>query len=689
MMIQHHRSAGGVVLRLAGAIDETLDTSRLLEGADGVVVMDLEGVSRITSYGVQAWRNALAALSVPYLGFINCHPALVSQFNMVRGFAGSGQLVSLYLPHACGQCGHEFEKLLDLRQGFVGFDGPMPPKVRCPRCGADADFDELPDSYLSYAAAQPPPAPPPAFDVLWAAARAEPPSGLKLVKEVEGRFTGLWLVGHLDQREHFTRATGELDGALMMSMEGVASFEPEGIAKAIDFLKHTRHEVVLSDVPLELADKVADEPALLEARRVKLLSLQASFRCVAHGEVRVPFDARSFIDTPPARAACPLCSQPSSAMWSAAAERSLERVPTTPLTPELYAVLRRKPPANRATGGRGLPAGVLSISGYPVVRTLGAGSTAEVFLARKSGAEGEQLVAVKRVLAGMAVDRAFVETFLEEARIASKLAHPNVVQIYQVGGEGDSPIIVMEYVAGVDLGTVIRHAARGPTPCPVPVAARIVAEMAAALHAAHLNVDEKGGPLPIIHRDVSPHNVLLSREGAVKMRDFGIAKAADVMTRTPTSALKGNMPYIAPELIRGGGPSAFTPQVDVFAAGLVLYQLLTLEHPFKRDTELATFAALAGEEAPPPSARRTGVPPELDAIVARAMAKDRAVRYADVGAFKAALESLIDRGGAAASSSEVAAWVRAAEGAETPAGATAAPQLDGPMPASSKGGSGG
>jgi serine/threonine protein kinase len=195
----------------------------------------------------------------------------------------------------------------------------------------------------------------------------------------------------------------------------------------------------------------------------------------------------------------------------------------------------------------------------------------------------------------------------------------------------------------------------------VPVAARIVADVCAGLHAAHSSVDDKGEPRPIIHRDVSPHNVMMSKDGHVKLTDFGIAKAADVMTNTPTSVLKGKTPYIAPELIRATNASAITPQVDVFAAGLVLYQLLTFEHPFKRDSELSTFAALVGEEAPPPSARRSDVPTQLDPVIARAIAKETSQRYATARAFGAALEDFIVQSGSAVDSSHVAAWLKAVE----------------------------
>ncbi|MFN7131018.1 MAG: protein kinase domain-containing protein [Myxococcales bacterium] len=273
---------------------------------------------------------------------------------------------------------------------------------------------------------------------------------------------------------------------------------------------------------------------------------------------------------------------------------------------------------------------------YQLIRKLATGGMAEIYLARSEGLEGfqKQLV-VKRILPHLAENEEFVEMFLHEARIAVRLNHPNVVQIYDLGRADGSYFIAMEYIAGDDVRRIWKRADAAGTPIPIPLACRIVADAAAGLDYAHKRTDASGSPLNIIHRDVSPQNILVSYEGAVKVVDFGIAKAADQATVTRSGVLKGKYSYMSPE--QGAGKD-IDHRTDQFALGVVLYELLTCTRLFKRQNEIQTLAAVTECRIPPPSAANPRVPKELDPIVMRALARERRDRYPDLRGLQSALE---------------------------------------------------
>jgi serine/threonine-protein kinase len=282
---------------------------------------------------------------------------------------------------------------------------------------------------------------------------------------------------------------------------------------------------------------------------------------------------------------------------------------------------------------------------------------AEVFLARQTGLGGfDREVVIKRILPGLALDTSFVDMFLQEARLAARLSHPNVVQIFDVGKEMDQYFIVMEFVRGRDLNALLKASLRQKVPCPPATAAHIAADIARGLSAAHSYTDAAGKPQPIVHRDVSPHNVLISFHGHVKITDFGIAKAHDSSNVTPTSLLKGKVSYMAPEqLVNARQPP--DPRSDIFALGLVLYQLLTLVHPYKKDSEVATFRSLMEEAPHAPSTIVPGLSPEIDRICNHALAKNPAARYQTAKELEEDLEKFIVSRGTAVSAFDVAQWL--------------------------------
>jgi eukaryotic-like serine/threonine-protein kinase len=275
---------------------------------------------------------------------------------------------------------------------------------------------------------------------------------------------------------------------------------------------------------------------------------------------------------------------------------------------------------------------------YQLIKKLATGGMAEVWLARQRGIEGfAKNVVVKRILPHLAEDREFVEMFRNEALIAAKFNHPNIAQVYEFGEANGTYFIAMEYIHGEDLGRVLRKAFNAGGWIAQPLAIRIVAAACEGLYYAHTRTDDSGRPLKVVHRDISPQNILISFDGSVKLVDFGIAKAADQASMTKSGAIKGKFAYMAPEQAAG---KVLDHRADIFAIGLVLYEMLTSERPLKRDMELATLQAALECNITPPS-QVADVPRELDSVVMRALAKAADDRYRDARQLQLALEEFL------------------------------------------------
>ncbi|WP_224369231.1 serine/threonine-protein kinase [Hyalangium versicolor] len=275
---------------------------------------------------------------------------------------------------------------------------------------------------------------------------------------------------------------------------------------------------------------------------------------------------------------------------------------------------------------------------YQLLKKLATGGMAEVWLARQSGIEGfAKSVVVKRILPHLAEDREFVEMFRNEALIAANFNHPNIAQVYEFGEANGTYYIAMEFIHGEDLGRVMRKAWSAGQWIARPLAIRIVASACEGLFYAHSRTDGSGKPLKVVHRDISPQNILISFDGSVKLVDFGIAKAADQVGLTKSGAIKGKFAYMAPEQAAG---KALDHRADIFAIGLVLYELLTGVRPLKRDSELATLQAALECSIQTPS-EVADVPPELDPVVMSALAKAADDRYRDARQFQIALEETL------------------------------------------------
>ncbi len=276
---------------------------------------------------------------------------------------------------------------------------------------------------------------------------------------------------------------------------------------------------------------------------------------------------------------------------------------------------------------------------YFLIKKLAEGGMAEIFLSKQVGVEGfEKNVVIKRMLPHLSVASDFVSMFLDEARLAASLTHPNIVQISDLGFADGCYFICMEYLAGEDLATVLRTAKRRGEHAPVNMVLRVFTEAGIGLHFAHEAVDPKGEPMRLVHRDISPSNIFVTYGGQVKVLDFGIAKAESRITSTGAGVVKGKYQYMSPEQARG---DAIDRRSDIFSLGVSLYESLTGVRPFARDTDLAVLKAVLGGEYQPLRALRPDLPLEVEQIVTKAMAMEPEYRYPSALAFAQDIERYV------------------------------------------------
>jgi serine/threonine protein kinase len=260
---------------------------------------------------------------------------------------------------------------------------------------------------------------------------------------------------------------------------------------------------------------------------------------------------------------------------------------------------------------------------YTLLRALGAGGMAELFLARADGIEGfAKLVALKRILSHKATNERFVRMLLNEARLVAGLDHPNIAQVHDIGVEQGEYFFAMEYVHGQDLFHVLRRAPSRKLH--LENALHIAIGVCAGLHCAHIARDNTGRPLDIVHRDVSPSNVLVSYQGAVKLVDFGVAKAATLVSETREGVIKGKYGYMSPEQCLG---ETLDRRSDVFAVGILLWEMTVGRRLYMFKGELASLQRIVYADAPRPSKFDPQYPPQLEHIVMRALARDAKLRY--------------------------------------------------------------
>ena len=297
---------------------------------------------------------------------------------------------------------------------------------------------------------------------------------------------------------------------------------------------------------------------------------------------------------------------------------------------------------------------------YELCFELASGGMASVYLARASGSPGfQKLVALKRIHAHLAEEQSYIDMFLDEADIASRITHPNVCSVFDFGEADGAYYIAMEYLVGEPLSRVHRRVMansdqRRSTVLPSRMA-RIIAQACEGLHAAHELKDADEKSLGVVHRDVSAENLFVTYDGTTQVVDFGIAHARHRVHHTEAGQVKGTFPYMAPEQMTA---AVVDRRVDVWALGAVLWELLTLRRLFLRDSDVNTMYAVLSSEIEPPSKYRSDVPPELDAIVLKALRRNPDERWQSAREMGQALRRMLAQQDELVGPAELADWMK-------------------------------
>jgi hypothetical protein len=717
---------GGWLVRLTGIIDETFDKTKLAFGAQDTVVFDLDGVRRITSYGIREWIAAIGALQASYY-FIRCRPAVVSQFNMVQSFGGRGQLVSLYAPYACSSCGNEIEVLIDRRHPSA--HALAPPTLPCPSCGAAAEFDDIPESFFSYVSAAPPLSLSTLAEAIVDGMPGSLPSGrLTVSKEVHGQVTALWLAGPLDKSAHLKRVADGLEGTVVIVLASIASVNDEGIERFSVLATTPNIDLYLTRVPVSIAASLTRSPKI--AARAKVLYVRVLFVCPTCGhrseidadaatlkrviENRVyqlcstcgvlmkppaPGDLRetlklTFAPTPPllqpylfgspeaflesasglqpaslrapSMQATPSSARRPSALTPTPTSQEQHGAASSPFTPSesRQSSPHSSPHSSRQSSPHSSPhssptphsTGAISrrqgegnaepgrLSRYEIIRRIGTGGMATVYLGRVVAAGGfERLVAIKIMHPHIADDPNCVAMFLQEARLAARIRHPNVVPTLDIEETPESLMMVMEYIEGLTLSHLVGAFHKYKRKLPLPVALRIMTDVLVGLHAAHELRDPDGTPLDLVHRDVSPHNVIVGLDGLARVTDFGIARVqARVVMSTRRGQIKGKVGYMSPEQIHS---YATDRRSDIYATGVVMWEMLAGQRLFKGESEAAVlFSATQGIKQAPVEIDAT-LPAAVSEACMRALKQDPDERFATAADFAEEIERAAGKAG--------------------------------------------
>jgi serine/threonine protein kinase len=293
---------------------------------------------------------------------------------------------------------------------------------------------------------------------------------------------------------------------------------------------------------------------------------------------------------------------------------------------------------------------------YDLLARLRAGGMATLYLGRRVGAAGfSRPVAIKVIHPHLAQSPRFVQMFVDEATLSAKIDDPHVVHVEELGEENGTFFLVMEYVDGVSLAELLRELSRRKRALSVELATWIGIQIAAGLHAAHEATNEAGQPLGIVHRDVSPHNVLLAFKGHVKLIDFGVAKAHGRPGDTQTGSLRGKLAYMPPEQAFG---RSVDRRADVYALGVVLWEMLTMRRLFNAENDFALLEMVRSPSVTPPSALVADIPSELEAVVMAALAPDPAARPATAEELRARLVGAVPQVAGKTASSDRASGSR-------------------------------
>ncbi|ATB40469.1 serine/threonine protein kinase [Cystobacter fuscus] len=657
-------------VRIAGVIDETFPLTSKIRDLVGFIVLDLGQVERISSFGVSKWIEFTSKLPPGALSLylVNTPPVMVDQLNMVEGFAGVARVLSVLAPYLCRACGEDRLRLVDLQAEAAVIAEGRAPVHTCPVCAGKLEFADLPSEFFDHARRQQfGTVDPLVMRYLRAIMPSAPVPLTTHLKIVQDDITYITLASELTGDLNVRRLATGLEGRVAFDFSHVSRVEPDAIPKLEQVLDTASRgaQVVLCRVTPPALTALArfSRPS---AARINTLWLPSECRhCGNENPQRTlasEYLARLLANASPERE-CPVCGGTARLPAIPQLVQLLSQTPLVETRLEDIEALEPRalsqylfstntePSENEGRESTSDLNNDIGATRLRVLRRLGQGGMAEVFLARQVGVKGfEKYVVMKKVLSQYAENTDFVDMLFAEARANARLTHPNVVQTFDMGMSEGVAYILMEYVRGPDLKRLMTEMKRKGISLPLEHALRIISETAAGLHYAHSYVDPAGVSHPVVHCDVSPHNILVSLDGAIKLGDFGIAKVqGEEVARS--GVVKGKISYISPEAAAGRPLDA---RNDVFSLGVVFFELLTGQLPFKRDHDAATLSSIVRDPAPVPSQLKPEIPQDVSEIILRTLEKDRMRRTPSAAALREEIEAVMVRLGLHSSPAEVA-----------------------------------
>ncbi|CAN5756060.1 hypothetical protein BH11MYX2_BH11MYX2_03070 [soil metagenome] len=550
---------------------------------------------------------------------------------MVLHFGGNSQALSVFAPYTCPSCGSESAEKVDVCVERANLAKGGVPELECAKCGGKLEFDETPESYFGfvkkYAATQIRPEVAAALNQLglYSAQDTEterPPRIIKLVHNSVTYFRVIGTIGAMFRSRPFVVGA---EGELVIDLAEVDRFDVLGQREWRRLLKTTSAQVpsiTLVDVTESFLANAADSITI--ARNIFVASVLVPYGCIDCGKVSprsVSLDGAEWPLQFPNHV-CSTCGGTTRSEINSSSLGPLQKASTSIPEASLKVITRRVEILSRAMTdasvaqageGASQPVADDAILGkYRIVRRLSAGGMAEVFLANQIGIGGfEKPVALKRIQHKLLESRHLaIDMFLNEAKIAGRLTHPNIVQVLDVGEVNGALYLAMEYVRGKDLRDIMKKLKGFSQNVPIGIACYVVREVAQALHHAYWSTDLNGSQLSVVHRDVSPHNVIIGYDGSVKLLDFGVAMSA--VTEHAQAVVVGKWMYMSPE---HSGTSPLDHRSDLFSLGICLYLLVTGALPFQANDPKQVIAKIRAGQYRPPLDVAPDLPPALAQLI--------------------------------------------------------------------------
>jgi serine/threonine protein kinase len=585
-------SGDAMIVNVSGLVDERFPGFGDV-GAIKTVIINVAQMTRMTSFGVRQWLKGLDALpkSVTDLYLLGCPTFFVDQLNMVLNFGGSAKILTVIAPYMCPSCGHESGETINVLEERAHLAKGVLPDKNCSKCKQLLEFDETPESYFAFVpkygatVLTPPAAKLLAQKGLYASQDVSADKPPKIIKLVHGSVTYFRVAGTMASNFRARPLLVGAEGEVVIDLAEVTRFDAGAHKEWRRLLRSLSAQVpavTLVDLNESFFAVAAD--TLMIARNIAVASALVPYVCTECGKdsnesvaASWPLQLRTGVCT-----TCGGTTHPNSDLQLLA---PLQKVSTQVAPASAKLIGQREEILSRAlTDARVAEAGESAVASlgaddtilgkYKIVRPLSEGGMAEVFLAKQVGLE--KPVALKRIQRKLLDTRHLaIDMFLNEAKIAGRLTHPNIVQVLDVGEVGGALYLAMEYVHGRDLREIISKYQKAQQPMPLAEVCFIIREVAAALHHAWFSTDIDGKQMSVVHRDVSPQNIILGYDGGVKLLDFGVAMSS--VTEHEAGMIVGKWRYISPEATT---KNPIDHRSDLFSLGVILYLLCAGVAPF-------------------------------------------------------------------------------------------------------------